>query len=60
MSKTNKSGFTGVSWFESANKWRASATISGKSIHFGLFDSADEAKVARDIFVLKNYSREDD
>lgn len=44
--KDNKSGFKGVSWYKSSNKWRAKITVSGKIIHLGYFNTAKEASEA--------------
>lgn len=43
----NKSGVTGVSWFSSCNKWRATAYIKRKQIHLGLFERKEDAIQAR-------------
>ena len=40
---TNTSGYKGVSWNSSKNKWRARLTVDGKSMHIGYFDTAEEA-----------------
>jgi len=44
--KDNKSGYKGVCWVKKAKKFCAQIQISGKRIHLGLFDSADEAYAA--------------
>ena len=41
---TNKSGYTGVSWYSPSKKWRASITIKGKTFNLGHFNTKDEAK----------------
>jgi hypothetical protein len=44
---TNKtSQYTGVIWYKNLNKWRASITINGKSMHLGYFMSEKEAAKA--------------
>jgi len=48
LSKVNTSGYPGVSWFSSANKWRAYLNFQYKQIYIGLFDSAEEAYQARE------------
>lgn len=42
----NKSGFTGVSWFRSANRWRADITVDRKAIYLGSFHDINEAAAA--------------
>ena len=39
----NKSGYTGVSWFEKYNKWRAQIGIRPIVIALGYFDTKDQA-----------------
>jgi HNH endonuclease/AP2 domain len=46
LRKDNKSGITGVTWFKSSQKWRASIQKDGKSYHIGLFDTVEEAAKA--------------
>lgn len=45
--KNNTSGYTGVSWNKSTNKWESHITFNYKTIHLGLFDDIDEAIKAR-------------
>lgn len=40
------SGFLGVHWEKHASKWRARLVTNGRSIHIGLFDSAEDAHAA--------------
>jgi hypothetical protein len=42
----NKSGFRGVSWYKSTNKWLAHITINRKVKHLGYFDTPEEAHEA--------------
>jgi len=46
MRKDNKSGYKGVDFYKSANKWRARIVVRGKSIHIGYFDSPELAHIA--------------
>lgn len=46
MSKNNTSGYTGVSWRKSRNKWQAMIFINKKRIHLGTFDDPYEAHMA--------------
>jgi hypothetical protein len=43
----NTSGYVGVGWRSSLQKWRAHIQVAGKSIHLGYFDSRDNAIKAR-------------
>lgn len=47
MLSRNSSGFSGVSWMRSKNKWRARITKDRKEYHLGLFDTKEEAIQAR-------------
>ena len=47
ISKRNKSGVMGVCWHKDARRWAAEIRISGKKKHLGLFDSIEEAAIAR-------------
>ena len=40
------SGFRGVCWHKRRNKWVAFATVSGRQLHLGCFDTAEEAHEA--------------
>lgn len=42
----NKSGVPGVSWFKSANKWRADIQVDGKQVYLGRFDTIEAAAEA--------------
>jgi len=43
LSKNNKSGYKGVSWFKSMRTWRAAICVRRKSIHLGLFTNKKHA-----------------
>lgn len=47
LMKSNKSGFAGVSWNKTRNKWRATMYVNNKQVHIGRFDTKDEAIEAR-------------
>ena len=53
--KRNTSGVRGVYWHEAKNKWIATGRIGGKLRELGLFDSLDEAREERELFVEKYY-----
>ena len=44
--KNNTSGFPGVAWDKSRNKWLSQIRINGKSKHLGLFETAEVAHQA--------------
>jgi hypothetical protein len=44
--KHNTSGYLGVSWHKSANKWTANIARDGKKFRLGLFDTKEEAQAA--------------
>ena len=47
MSRSNISGFTGVSWDDCNKKWRTKININGKTIHIGRFCNKEDAIKAR-------------
>ena len=47
----NKSGYTGVHWDKERNKWFAQVRRNSKTIALGRFDSIEDAKLARDLFI---------
>lgn len=47
-SKTNKSGFTGVSWYKRDSKWRAQVKVNGKTKNLGHFLDIKDAVAARE------------
>ena len=49
LSKNNKSGYTGISWDNKRNKWRATISIGYKHIHIGYFSSLEKATGARNM-----------
>jgi hypothetical protein len=48
LSKNNKSGYKGVSWFKRDKKWRSKIKHEGKSRCIGLFDCPEKAARAYD------------
>lgn len=46
-SKSNTSGFTGVTWCKQQKQWQAQITVSGKCIKLGRFDDINDAISAR-------------
>lgn len=42
-SKNNTSGYRGVYWCKSSEKWQASIRIDGKNNHLGYYDTPEEA-----------------
>jgi len=61
----NTSGVCGVSWSNDRMKWRATISVSGKTISLGRFDLIDDAITARKIAsekfgFHKNHGREAD
>ena len=48
LGRRNTSGFKGVSWDKSKNKWSAQLGLNGKIVHLGRFCSAIEAATAYD------------
>lgn len=45
--KNNTSGYKGVGWHKSTQKWRAYIKHDGQNIHLGLFDNIKDAIKAR-------------
>jgi hypothetical protein len=56
MNKTNTSGYTGVSWNKSHNKWEVRIKISGVKMYLGLFekDELEKAVLTRDNYIKDN------
>jgi hypothetical protein len=44
----NTSGYKGVSWFKTRNKWRANTWFNNKQIHIGYFNNKTDAAKAVD------------
>lgn len=42
----NRSGYVGVGWNSTANKWRSRIKMNGKEIHLGLFSNVKDAALA--------------
>jgi hypothetical protein len=53
--KTNKSGFKGVSWDKSSNKWTAQAQLNGKKYNLGRFVMVEQAAEAYKDFAIKHH-----
>ena len=49
MSKRNKSGLKGVSWYSRDKNWQASININGKNTNLGCFNTKKEAAAAYQI-----------
>lgn len=47
LRKDNKSGYRGVNWHASAQKWRSYISLNGKQNHLGLFKNLESAIEAR-------------
>ena len=50
----NKSGYRGVSWHKSSNKWTSKINIDNKRINLGYFTDKIEAAKAYDKYVIDN------
>lgn len=50
----SKSGYRGVRWYQSKNKWRAQVTSNFKCYHIGYYHNVVEAAKAFDNFVVEN------
>lgn len=46
LNKNNSSGYKGVTWYKTANKFMAYITVNYKRIHLGCFDCPEEARAA--------------
>jgi hypothetical protein len=54
LSKLNRSGYRGVSWYSPYGKWRAQARLHGKHVFLGYFDDVHEAGIAASDFRLQH------
>ncbi len=54
-SRSNSSGFKGVSWSTSSGAWRAQIQVARRSKHLGYFASKEEAARAYDAAALKRF-----
>ena len=52
--RTNTSGFVGVYWDISKNKWTAKVGSNNKLINIGSFKTKEEAAQARDNYIIEN------
>ena len=50
----NKSGVTGVYWYEPSKKWRAQINVDAKKIYLGQFETKEDAISAR-LYASKKY-----
>lgn len=51
---SNKSGYRGVSWHKSRNKWCTQIRVNSKTISLGYYKTAIEAAKAYNSYVIKN------
>lgn len=54
LSPRNTSGFRGVTWDKSRQKWQAKTKHLGKWIYLGRFDTAEDAAAARRAYDAEN------
>ena len=54
MQSNNTSGFVGVSWRESIQRWRARVQMYGKEKYIGQYKTLEEAVEARDKYIIDN------
>lgn len=52
MQSNNTSGYKGVDWNKNMAKWRAKASVDGKSVHLGYYSTPEEAAIAYQNFTL--------
>lgn len=53
-SKNNTSGYVGINWRASYNKWAVRITVNGKRLSLGYFEILEEAVQARDNYIIEN------
>jgi hypothetical protein len=54
LKNTNTSGYRGVDFYKAGNKWRARVRIDNGRINLGYFNTALEAAIAYDNYVINN------
>lgn len=54
ISSVNTSGYKGITWDKSRNKWASKITINSKSIYLGRFETKIQAAKAYDQYVINN------
>lgn len=54
----NTSGYTGVTFVKSRNKWKSQIKINYKTINLGDFDSIEEAVKSRIEFEIKTFGKQ--
>ena len=54
IKKNNTSGFNGVSYHKGMQRFTSSICINYKQIHIGYYDSAVEAAIARNNYIIEN------
>lgn len=52
--RNNKSGFRGVSWDKTSNKWVVQISVNYKKIHIGYFKTVEEGALAYNKYVIEN------
>jgi HNH endonuclease len=57
INKNNKTGYKGVTWHKSHEKFQASIGHNGKQIHLGYFYTAEEASTAYNMAALKYHKK---
>jgi hypothetical protein len=55
--RETKSGFKGVSFHRSSEKWQAMIGLGGKTHHLGIFHNIHEAAASYDQAAIKHYGR---
>lgn len=55
LSKRNKSGYKGVTWYSRNEKWRASISVNNKVLWLGLFVNPVDAAIAYDLAAKRYY-----